>query len=157
MPIQNVRNRKTAVLGLARSGLAAASLLLRKGAHVIGSDLRERQELSEEIVSLEHQGLRTSFGGHPDGLVDEVELIVISPGVPLLQPILQRARAEGVPVVGELEIASWFCEGTMIAVTGSNGKTTTTALLGKMFESGGWEVEVIVASIIHWSLLNWTR
>lgn len=142
MSFGDVRNKKVVVLGLARSGRAAASLLIRKGAQVVGSDMLTREDLSEEIIDLEAQGARIECGGHSEGLLEGAECVVISPGVPPDLPLLQRARARGLAVVGEIEAASWFCRAPIVAVTGSNGKTTTTALLGQIFERDGRNVVV---------------
>ena len=142
MSLHDVRNKTCIVLGLASSGMAAALLLARKGAQVIGSDILTREGLSEEIETLEQQGIRLELGGHREGLLEVAELVVISPGVPYDLPFLQQARGKGIPVVGEVEMASWFCSAPIIAVTGSNGKTTTTALLGEIFKRDGWEVVV---------------
>lgn len=141
-PHREVKQKQVVVLGLARSGLAAVSLLLRQGAVVVGSDLRTRAELPETIGQLERQGLRTELGHHPDTLLEGADFVLVSPGVPVDIPFLEGARGTGIPVYGEIEVASWFCPASLIAVTGSNGKTTTTTLLGHMFQQGGWEVEV---------------
>jgi UDP-N-acetylmuramoylalanine--D-glutamate ligase len=142
MSLRDVRNKKVVILGLARSGLAAASLLLRHGAAVAGSDLQPREALSESLVKLEQQGFRAELGRHPEALLRGADFVLVSPGVPLDIPLLKHAREAGLPVYGELEVASWFCPASIVAVTGSNGKTTTTTLLGSIFRRAGWEVEV---------------
>jgi len=140
--VHDVRHKRVVVLGLARSGLAAISLLIRKGAEVIGSDVLRREELSEDVSHLERQGVRIECGGHSDSLLEAAEYVVLSPGVPADLSLLHHARTRGIPVVGEIEVASWFCRAPIVAVTGSNGKTTTTALVGDIFERDGWTVVV---------------
>ncbi|UCE20581.1 MAG: UDP-N-acetylmuramoyl-L-alanine--D-glutamate ligase [Gemmatimonadota bacterium] len=142
MSLGNVRKKKCVVLGLASSGVAVASLLARKGAEVVGSDVLTKEQLPETAEKLERQGVHIEWGGHPDTLLEGAEYVVISPGVPQNVPVVQRAHERGIPVVGEIEVASWFCRAPIIAVTGSNGKTTTTALLGELFTGDGWVVTV---------------
>jgi len=139
---QDIPNKKVVVLGLAKSGLAAAALLIRHGASVVGSDLSGRDALPDFLGEMEKRGLRTELGHHPEGLLDGADFLVVSPGVPVDSPTVKNAVASGLPVYGEIEVASWFCPASIVAVTGSNGKTTTTTLLGDMFRRAGREVEV---------------
>jgi len=125
------------VIGLARSGVAAVELLLDLGVPVVASDLRPASELSLDAAAWESRGVRLALGEQDEGLLAGVDLVVVSPGVRLDVPIIKAARAAGVAVIGELELAYRVFEGTWIAVTGTNGKTTTTALTGHLATSAG--------------------
>ncbi len=125
-----VEGKRVLVVGLGRSGRAAARLLADRGAHVIGNDHRSEIENPSELESV---GVRLELGHHDQQLFESVDRIVVSPGVPPL-PSLDAAEAAGVPIVSELELASSFVKGTLVAVTGTNGKSTVTSLLGAMAE-----------------------
>jgi len=129
---QWLAGRTTAVVGLARSGVAAARLIRRLGGRVLASDSGARESLSAEARDLEHLGCALWTGGHPDAAFAGADLVVVSPGVPLELPALAAARARGVPVIGELELGWRVMEADLIAITGTNGKTTTTALTGDL-------------------------
>lgn len=129
---QWLADRTTAVMGLARSGVAAARLIRRLGGRVLASDSGVRESLSAEARALEHLGCALWTGGHPDAAFAGADLVVVSPGVPLELPALEVARARGVPVIGELELGWRVMEADLIAITGTNGKTTTTALTGEL-------------------------
>jgi UDP-N-acetylmuramoylalanine--D-glutamate ligase len=124
--------RTVAVVGLARSGVAAARLIRHLGGRVLASDSGARESLSPEARELEQLGCTVFAGGHPDEAFAGAELVVVSPGVPLELPALQAARARGVPLIGELELGWRVMEADLIAITGTNGKTTTTALTGEL-------------------------
>lgn len=126
------RDKAISVIGAARSGVAAARLLASRGASVLVSDAGAGSHDVRE--QLEEAGIRYEFGGHTDATL-QADLVVLSPGVPTQTEVVQRALAQGIPVVSELEMASWFCPGTMLAVTGSNGKTTTTSLLAHVIRT----------------------
>src|SRR5216684_3420878 len=119
-----------AVVGLARSGVAAARLIRRLGGRVLASDAGPRESLSREARELEQLGCRLWVGGHPEAAFDGARLVVVSPGVPLELPVLAAARGRGVPVISELELGWRVMEADLIAITGTNGKTTTTTLTG---------------------------
>src|SRR5216684_1373602 len=121
-----------AVVGLARSGVAAARLIRRLGGRVLASDAGPRESLSREAQDLEQLGCHLWVGGHPDAAFEGAELVVVSPGVPLELPVLEAARARSVPVISELELGWRVMEADLIAITGTNGKTTTTALTGEL-------------------------
>ncbi len=127
--------RTVAVVGLARSGVAAARLIRHLGGRVLASDSGAREALSAEARELEQIGCAVFAGGHPDEAFAGAELVVVSPGVPLELPALQAARARGVPLIGELELGWRVMEADLIAITGTNGKTTTTALTGELAAS----------------------
>jgi UDP-N-acetylmuramoylalanine--D-glutamate ligase len=128
---------RAVVIGLARSGTGAANLLLRQGEKVTVTDIRREEDLRERIKDLS-PGVDLALGGHPEALLDEADLIVVSPGVPLSIEPLRRARERGVEIIGELELA-WrvLCGIPFYAVTGTNGKSTTVSLLEKMLEAAG--------------------
>ena len=135
----SVAGRKVVVVGAARSGVAAAELLVRRGAQVTLTDLRES---IQEDARLRDAGVALELGGHRAETLRQADLIVLSPGVPPGQPALAGARAAGVPVMGELELASRWLRGRIVAITGTKGKSTTTTLTGRMLEAGGHRVLV---------------
>jgi len=132
-----LKGKKVLVVGLGKSGLAAALFLRRRGAQVTVSDLRSAQALSKEIPSLLEAGIVVEAGGHGLLTFRRQDLIVVSPGVPLNTPELVQVRNLGLPIIGELELAARFLKGEVLAITGSNGKTTTTTLCGEIFSAGG--------------------
>jgi UDP-N-acetylmuramoylalanine--D-glutamate ligase len=132
--MMDVRDRSVSVIGAARSGVAAARLLASRGARVLVSDASAGSDEIRRV--LDDAGVTYEFGGHSAAAPD-ADLLVLSPGVPTQSNVVQQAVGRGVPVVSELELASWFCNGTMLAVTGSNGKTTTTALLAHVVRTSG--------------------
>ena len=137
-----LKGKKVLVVGLGKSGLAAALFLRRRGAQVTVSDLRSAQALSKEIPSLLEAGILVEAGGHGLLTFRRQDLIVVSPGVPLLTPELVQVRNLGLPIIGELELAARFLQGNVLAITGSNGKTTTTTLCGEIFKAGGLQTLV---------------
>jgi UDP-N-acetylmuramoylalanine--D-glutamate ligase len=128
--------QKVLVVGLGKSGVAAARLLAEKGARVIGNDQREEHELSADALALRGAGVELSLGGHPAALFTSVDRIVTSPGVPAL-PALRAAEDMGVPIASEIELASWFVRAPILGVTGTNGKSTVTTLVGEMCQASG--------------------
>jgi UDP-N-acetylmuramoylalanine--D-glutamate ligase len=132
-----IEGTRVVVAGAARSGLALARFLLARGARVTLSDARPLPELSPEAADLGRAGVALETGGHVDTTFASADLIVVSPGVPLTLAPVAAARARGVRVVAEVEVASWFLEGMLVGITGSNGKSTTTALLGHILASAG--------------------
>ena len=130
--MMDVAGKHTAVIGAARSGVAVAQLLKEHGAIVFISDSGSREKLASHITHLESLGIEIEVGGHTDHVL-ETDMMVISPGVPVNIPILREARRRNIPVISELELASRFCPAPMVVVTGTNGKTTTTTLIGRMF------------------------
>lgn len=135
------RLRRVAILGLGMSGRAAAELLLRRGVEVVASDARAAAEL--ELGGLAGApGLELRLGVEERALPAGVDALVVSPGVALSHPLVVAARAAGVPVAAEVEIAFAFLDGPVVAVTGSNGKSTTTAMAGALLSGAGFAVEV---------------
>lgn len=137
-----LKGKKILVVGLGKSGLAAALFLRRKGAQVTVSDVRSAQELGRDIPALLDEGIMVETGGHGSLTFRRQDLIVVSPGVPLETPELAQARKFGPPILGELELAARYLKGNTLAITGSNGKTTTTSLCGEILEAGGFSVQV---------------
>ena len=127
------------VVGAARSGIAAAELLARRGARVV---LTERRETVDQATALRDMGVEVELGGHSQKTFDAAELIVTSPGVAPEEPSVAIARRRGVDVIGELELASRWLRGPIVAVTGTKGKSTTTTLLGRMVAADGRKVLV---------------
>jgi UDP-N-acetylmuramoylalanine--D-glutamate ligase len=134
-----VSGRKVVVVGAARSGVAAAELLVRRGARVTLTDMRDA--IPQE-AQLRAAGVSLELGGHNAETLLGADLIVLSPGVPPTQPLIAAARAAGVPIMGELELASRWLRGRIVAITGTKGKSTTTTLAGRMLEAGGHRVLV---------------
>jgi len=133
-----LKGKKVLVVGLGKSGLAAALFLRRRGAHVTVSDIRSAEALAKDIPALLDEGIMVETGGHGLLTFRRQDLIVVSPGVPLDTPELVQVRSFGLPVIGELELAARFLKGHTLAITGSNGKTTTTALVGQILEEAGF-------------------
>src|SRR5512137_1672627 len=130
----DLTGRKVVVVGLARSGAAAARLCAREGARVTVTDRRAPAELAADVRALEGSGVSFSLGAHDARDFTSADLVVVSPGVPLSIPELRAARGAGVPVMGEVELASRFLgEVPVVGITGTNGKSTTTALTGSLF------------------------
>ncbi|MBI5117028.1 UDP-N-acetylmuramoyl-L-alanine--D-glutamate ligase [Candidatus Poribacteria bacterium] len=147
--------KKVTVVGMGLSGVAAATLLHERGALVSLTDDKPAEELVESLKALEGVDATHRFGGIDGGLLLESDLIVISPGVPSdLQP-LERARSAGIEIVSEVELAYWFCESPIIAITGTNGKTTTTMLTHHIaawagLDAGlGGNVEIPFAKVVR--------
>jgi len=132
-----LKAKKVLVVGMGKSGLAAALFLRHRGAQVTVSDLRSAEALAKDIPALLEEGIMVETSGHGLLTFRRQDLIVVSPGVPLDTPELVQAKALGRPVIGELELAARFLKGHTLAVTGSNGKTTTTTLLGEILSDAG--------------------
>jgi UDP-N-acetylmuramoylalanine--D-glutamate ligase len=135
--MMELKGKKVLVVGLGKSGLAAALFLRRRGAQVTVSDVRSAEALAKDIPALLDEGVMVETGGHGLLTFRRQDLIVVSPGVPLDTPELAQVRSFGLPVIGELELAARFLKGRIAAITGSNGKTTTTALLGEILKGAG--------------------
>jgi UDP-N-acetylmuramoylalanine--D-glutamate ligase len=141
MPGMEIKGRRYSVLGAARSGRAVAALLKRHGAEVLVSDLAPLEQMKEARRELEDLGIASEFGAHSDRVLD-ADVVVVSPGVPSNAPPVQAALRRKMEVVSELEVGSWFCGSPIIAITGTNGKTTTATLTGAILEQAGRPVAV---------------
>ncbi len=137
-----LNNQRVLVVGLGKSGVASALFLQARGARVTVSDAKTEDELREEIPALLDHGITVETGGHGERTFRQQDLIVVSPGVPVDAPQLAHARELGIPVVGEIELAARFLPGHIVAITGSNGKTTTTSLAGEVIAAGGFKTLV---------------
>ncbi len=130
------------VIGLGKSGIAVARFLKKRGASIIATDLADGQKLGSTLSVLQEMDIRMALGSHPDHIFENADLIVVSPGVPHTIPPLRKAEAKGIPVIGEIELASYYISEPIVAVTGTNGKTTTTTLTGNMLIDSGYKVFV---------------
>jgi UDP-N-acetylmuramoylalanine--D-glutamate ligase len=133
----NLKGKRVLVVGLGRSGTASAIFLQEHGAKVTVSDAKSEVQLQQEVSGLLDRGISIETGHHGERTFRDQDLIVVSPGVPSDQPSLQHARTLGIPVIGEVELASRFLQGKVLAITGSNGKTTTTTLVGEIMARSG--------------------
>jgi UDP-N-acetylmuramoylalanine--D-glutamate ligase len=133
----DIKDKRVLVVGLGKSGVASALFLKAHGARVTVSDTKSGDELRNEIPSLLDHGITVETGGHGERTFRGQDLIVVSPGVPVDAPLLAQARAMGEAVIGEIELAARFLPGPIVAITGSNGKTTTTTLIGEILTAGG--------------------
>jgi len=135
----DVRNRRVVVVGAARSGIAAAHLLAKRGARVTLTDVRPSIDAAP---ALQAAGVAVETGGHQPETLASADLVVVSPGVPTGQPMFDPVRGRDVEIIGELELAWRWLRGRVIAVTGTKGKSTTTTLVGRMLEAAGTAVLV---------------
>ncbi len=150
-----LQGKRVTVFGLNRSGIAAAKLLYSRGAVVTLTDTRSREALSAEIAALTdsrdsntRNPYRTYFSGHPLECIADADFIVVSPGVPLDIPILCEARSRNLPILGELEVAASVCPATIVAITGTKGKSTTTLLTAAILKASGRFPNVRIAGNI---------
>jgi len=137
-----LEGKSTVVLGMARSGVAAAEFLLGRGARVVAADRKPAAELPPEVTRLREKGARLALGAHDAATLTAADLVVVSPGVPWDLPELVAARGAGVEVIAELELGFRCLAGTVAAITGTKGKSTTTAALGAMLTEAGQDVRV---------------
>jgi UDP-N-acetylmuramoylalanine--D-glutamate ligase len=134
--------KRIVVVGLARSGVAAADYLARQGARVVATDGKAEADLPQEVLKLLQRGVELELGGHRRETFTSADMAVVSPGVPWDMAELQQARAAGVDVMAELELGFRLLKGTVAAITGTKGKSTTTAALGAMLKEKGGDVRV---------------
>lgn len=133
-----LNGKRVLVVGLGRSGVASALFLKKQGARVAVSDTKSGDELRNEIPVLLDNGITVETGGHGERTFRGQDLIVVSPGVPVDAPPLKQARSLGESVIGEIELAAQFLPGPVVAITGSNGKTTTTTLAAEIMTASGF-------------------
>ncbi len=135
--------RRVLVVGMARSGVAAAQMLLKAGAKVVVNDSKTAEQLGDAIAPLQGLPVEWALGCPAGECLDGVDVLVISPGIPDTAAFVLKAKTMGMEVTGELELASQLAEGTLVALTGTNGKTTTVSLLGEIFRLAGKRTHVV--------------
>lgn len=134
-PAFDLRGKSVLIVGLARTGVAASIFCSARGARVTATDRKTEQELAETVVLLRAAGVSLALGGHEQASLREQDLLVVSPGIPVNAPVLEQARKLRIPVWSEIELAWRFLRGKLIAITGSNGKTTTTSLVAHILKT----------------------
>ncbi len=133
----DVVGKKALVVGIARSGVAVAKFLVAKGTRVVLTDKKSREELAETLRDFPAGSVEVIAGEYPEYGFGDFDFLVVSPGVPLTVPPVRQALDTGTPVLSELELAYRFARSPIVAITGTNGKTTTTTLIGEIFKHGG--------------------
>ena len=141
--MMDVRGKRVLVCGMARSGIAAAKLLCEKGAQVTISDLKDETSFKGELEELRALGCTFALGEGPEAHLAGMDLVVISPGIAWAKPFIGQAQRMGIEVIGELELGARLTRGTLVAITGTNGKTTTTTLVGELFRATGRTTHVV--------------
>lgn len=137
--ISDIKYKKYSVIGAARSGVAVAKLLQGKGFNVFLSEYQSKGKIKSTFINeLESNNINCEFGGHSVNVYN-CDAMIVSPGIPQYSEIIQIAVNKGIQVFSELEVASWFCPGKIVSITGTNGKTTTTTLIGEIFNGSGLE------------------
>ena len=137
-----LNGKKVLVMGAARSGIACAKFLAKRGATVALNDAKPLEEWNAEALALKTEGIGLLPGEVPSWLLDQIELVIVSPGVPAKSIPIRYAERAGAEVIGEVELASRFLQGRVVAITGSNGKTTTTTLVGEFLKNAGVPTQV---------------
>lgn len=132
-----VEGRHVTVAGMARTGLAMAKLLQQRGAHVFVTEIKPLDEVLAQAKELSEAGIRFEAGGHTERALAEVDYLVISPGIPATTPFIRQVQELDIPIFSEIEVTSWLCPATIIAITGSNGKSTTTAWVAHILNRAG--------------------
>jgi len=135
--------KRVLIVGLARSGMAAAKALNSRGARILANDIKTEGQMKEEAEQLRALGAELYLGIKPDELVEQVDLLVISPAVPIWSTFVQKALSLGKEVISEVELAYRLCKAAIVAITGTNGKTTTTSLVGEIFKEAGKTTHVV--------------
>lgn len=137
-----LNGKKVLIIGAARSGIAAARFLLSKKATVALTDQKPIEKWAAEALALKDAGVGLLPGEPPSWLLDQLDLVIVSPGVPASIIPIRYAERAGAEIIGEVELAARYLKGRMIAITGSNGKTTTTSLVGELLKDAGLKVQV---------------
>lgn len=140
--VDRISGKRVSVFGMARSGMALAKVLKGLGASVFLTEKKNDDSLSSQISELKSTGMDFETGGHTEKALDHKDYLVVSPGIPSDLPILIQAENKGIPIFSEIEVAYWLSEAQIIGITGSNGKTTTTTLVGEILKEDGREVRV---------------
>jgi UDP-N-acetylmuramoylalanine--D-glutamate ligase len=134
--------KRATIIGLAREGTALARFLAEQGAIVTVSDLKKEEELQGNIANLKGLPIRFVLGGHPGEVLDQTDVLFLSPGVPLEAPIVMEAKRRGIPISSETKLFTELCPAPIIGITGSSGKTTTVSLVGQMLKASGFHTWV---------------
>src|ERR1044072_8362680 len=134
--------KKVLIIGAARSGIAAAKFLVDRGAIVALNDQKPLEQWSAEALALKELKVGLLPGEPPGWLLDQLDLVVVSPGVPAKIIPIRYAERAGAEIIGEVELAARYLKGRIVAITGSNGKTTTTSLIGELLRNAGLTVQV---------------
>ena len=125
------------VVGLGQEGLALATYLANQGLSLVATDLQSEEKLGSRVAPLAEKGVSLVLGQHPVSLLDEVDILFVSPGIPLESPFLKEAQFRKIPLSTESRLFCHLCPAPIMAITGSSGKTTTTTLVGKIMEAEG--------------------
>lgn len=147
-------NQKISIIGAGRSGVAAARMVKENGASVFVSDSAPAEKKAHEMEMLKAANIEYEFGGHSDRVLD-ADIVIVSPGIPRQGELFQKLAAKNIPVFSELEVASWVIRAPIVAVTGTNGKTTTTTLIGEIMKHSGRQT--VVAGNIGTALSEHTQ
>lgn len=142
MTTDRIKGRSVLVIGMARSGIASARMMAEGGARVFVSEMKPEAEVTAAVDQLKQGKIAYEVGGHTLASLEGIDFVVTSPGVPPSNVLLVEAAQRDLPVYSELEVASWLCRAPIVAVTGSNGKTTTTAWLGWIYKHAKHHVQV---------------
>ncbi len=135
-------NKQIVVVGAGISGIAVAEILAGKGASVTLNDNKKEESLLHDVSPAREAGVNIALGYQDNSLLENADMLVISPGVPVTIPLVREAEARNIPVIGEIEVAYQLCKAPMVAITGTNGKTTTTTLLGELMKTAKDDVVV---------------
>ncbi len=138
----NCEGKRATIIGLAREGTALARFLAEQGAIVTVSDLKSEEELQENITKLKGLPIRFVLGDHPGQVLAQIDVLFISPGVPLEAPIVTEAKRRGIPISSETRLFTELCPAPIVGITGSSGKTTTVSLVGQMLKASGFRTWV---------------
>ncbi|MFU0799217.1 MAG: UDP-N-acetylmuramoyl-L-alanine--D-glutamate ligase [Xylanivirga thermophila] len=141
--LNDIKDKKVLVVGMARSGVSAARVLKGLGCRVIANDIKKTDELRDVEQELGPLGIELYFGVQPDDIVEQMDMVVISPGVPIYTPFVQKAKENGIEVISEVELAYRLCSAPIVAITGTNGKTTTTSLIGEILKNAHMNTYIV--------------
>ena len=143
MNLDNIKDKRALIVGLGKSGIAAAQAMIKLGAKVTIQDSKEREETDAQLLNyLEGKNVKCYFHQIPEHVAD-FDMVILSPGVSPELDFIKEAEADGAEIVGELEIAYRIARGTFVAITGTNGKTTTTSLVGEIFRNSKRKTHVV--------------
>ena len=140
--LMDFKGKRATIIGLAREGAALARFLAEQGAIVTVSDQKRKEELQENIAKLKGFPIRFVLGGHPGAILEQADVLFLSPGVPLEAPIVAEAKRRGIPINSETGLFTELCPAPIIGITGSSGKTTTVSLVGQMLKASGFRTWV---------------